>query len=888
MKSFFTRRQSYAFFDVMKNCSFFFLLMLLSVSFLGTTAQVVPGVAQVTVPTGGFHIEGNLQANTPTAGIGDWLPGPAGAGGNVLTAAGVPVNAATTFHLTDPYNTAENNFAGGKKYNDNPNIWTWVTNSALAKCDINNAMFHFSNSIVGGVVHTWLIVGADRRSNSGAAYIDFEFYQKTITANANGTFTSAGLNGGRTVGDLLLTLALTNGGGTAEFFVNRWQNTVGTSFDYIDRTAVTPSGAVLASTNSGTVPVSFPAFGLSSYSSNLFVEAAIDLTALFGAIDPCASLGVKTLLVKTKTSPSPTATIVDFITPKQVQLQLGLADAGPSQAQCGSAFSVTGTASPSPGDNISTTAWSVVSGTASIASPGSATSNITVTGSPAILRFTVNTVHGCTVSDTLILSVTPAPSVSSGSYGPFCIDAAAVTLGGSPSGGTWSGTGVSLIGSVYKFTPATAGAGTYTLTYSYTDPNTSCNGTATTSVTVNARPNAPTVTVVNNCDGSSDLTASNYTGSLLWSNSATTPGIHVTNAATYTVTQTLNGCTSSTGSGTSAPKTTPNAPTVTVVNNCDGSSDLTASNYTGSLLWSNSATSASIHVTNAATYTVTQTTANGCTSPSGSGTSAPKTTPNAPTVTVVNNCDGSSDLTASDYTGSLLWSNNATSASIHVTNAATYTVTQTIGNGCASPSGSGTSAPKTTPASPSLKITQPSLCGPSTGSIEVCNPNAAYTYTLVGGSGILATGQPVIFSNLTAGSNPGVTVTNTDGCTSAAADCNSAAATCDQSQTPAIQTSSRPAVISDNIIEKQTTVRTYPNPFSDKVKFVVSSSVAGMGNLEVYNIMGQKVKTVYTGFISAGSHTFELSLSTKLISNLVYVLRIGDKKMTGKLLQINQ
>jgi len=29
-------------------------------------------------------------------------------------------------------------------------------------------------------------------------------------------------------------------------------------------------------------------------------------------------------------------------------------------------------------------------------------------------------------------------------------------------------------------------------------------------------------------------------------------------------------------------------------------------------------------------------------------------------------------------------------------------------------------------------------------------------------------------------------------------------------------------------------------------------------------------------------------LPTKQISNLVYVLRIGDKKMSGKLLQINQ
>jgi hypothetical protein len=56
---------------------------------------------------------------------------------------------------------------------------------------------------------------------------------------------------------------------------------------------------------------------------------------------------------------------------------------------------------------------------------------------------------------------------------------------------------------------------------------------------------------------------------------------------------------------------------------------------------------ASITVQTAATYTVTTTNASGCTSLQGSGVAAPKTTPTAP-VNVVNNCDGTSTLTASD------------------------------------------------------------------------------------------------------------------------------------------------------------------------------------------------------------------------------------------------
>ena len=75
-------------------------------------------------------------------------------------------------------------------------------------------------------------------------------------------------------------------------------------------------------------------------------------------------------------------------------------------------------------------------------------------------------------------------------------------------------------------------------------------------LTVNSIPAAPSVTVVNNC-GNTVLTAGSFTGSLLWSNGATTSSITVATSGSYSVTQTLNGCTSSGGSGVAAPKATP-------------------------------------------------------------------------------------------------------------------------------------------------------------------------------------------------------------------------------------------------------------------------------------------------------------------------------------------
>ena len=67
--------------------------------------------------------------------------------------------------------------------------------------------------------------------------------------------------------------------------------------------------------------------------------------------------------------------------------------------------------------------------------------------------------------------------------------------------------------------------------------------------------------------------------------------------------------------------------------------------------------------------------------------------PTTPTVNVLDNCNGTSTLSTTE-TGTLLWSTAATTSSINVNSAGTYTVTQTV-NGCTSEAGSGVAAPKT-------------------------------------------------------------------------------------------------------------------------------------------------------------------------------------------------
>jgi hypothetical protein len=110
-------------------------------------------------------------------------------------------------------------------------------------------------------------------------------------------------------------------------------------------------------------------------------------------------------------------------------------------------------------------------------------------GGPYTITYTYSN-GTCSNSYSQTVTVNAAPTVSfSGLAATYCTTDAAVTLTGTPGGGTFSGTGIS----GNTFDPATAGAGTYTITYSFTDGN-GCSGTATQEVTVSE---CPTYTTLN-------------------------------------------------------------------------------------------------------------------------------------------------------------------------------------------------------------------------------------------------------------------------------------------------------------------------------------------------------------------------------------------------------
>ncbi len=97
----------------------------------------------------------------------------------------------------------------------------------------------------------------------------------------------------------------------------------------------------------------------------------------------------------------------------------------------------------------------------------------------------IDPLTNCVGQDMIDIVVNTAPVVSiDGTYGPYCTEDMIVQLMATPSGGDFSGDGVSLSG---MFDPSIGGA-THTITYSYTDPATNCVGETMIDIIVNDIP----------------------------------------------------------------------------------------------------------------------------------------------------------------------------------------------------------------------------------------------------------------------------------------------------------------------------------------------------------------------------------------------------------------
>ena len=771
--------------------SFNFLRLTITGLFLLFTGILFSQTAPVTIPSGGFKIDGYLRANVVTAG-GDWVPQlnatqfSAGIDNFVLNAAGTPKDPVTTKLQRDEYNnTNDDIFTQGSKFNDYISALRHGTGGAPNKNDIHNGVFHASGDADG---NQWVFIGGDRLDVSGTSYIDFQFLQSTIATGAT-TFTGGGLQGGRTIGDINISMEYNNGGTAPKVVIYRWAptNEAGTAWGW-DSTGSSEITGAYAKTNLVSVDVPFGGFGAGvvTYQPFAFVEAAINITELITAVGGnCAGLNIKTLWITTKASSSSTAALKDYMAPISLDLNFG----------------------------------------------------------------------GVTID----------------AKGPICLNGGTIALTAQPSGGTFSGPGVS--GSTFTPTASDAGVGTHTIVYT-ASAGVNCTKTASMQIVVRALPTA------------------SISGTTAVCKNATSPNVTFTGGAgtaPYTFTYNINGGTNSTVTTSSGNSVTVAAPTGTVgtfaynlISVRDASSTTCSQNQTGTA----TITVNPLPVADAGTAPAAQ-----CYNAAGNTFGLSGTATNGtPAWTVQSKSNNAFTVGFSD---AAITNPNVTVSGSSAGGTVTLllTVTSNASPGCGTATSTVTVTVNAQSAGPDVTYVPPT-CLETTFKVQVNSPTNGSTYTLrqlSGGVGPLTKTAPadvvngkIIFEGLTVGRGYRVTETTS----AASGSCVSLPTACgDFSSVVGARMSPQSTT---NEVTQTTAVKAYPNPFNDKVKFLVTSSEAGNGSLEVYNMSGQKVKTVYTGFIAAGTQTFELSLPIQQVSNLVYILRVGDKKVTGKILQMNR
>ncbi len=339
-----------------------------------------------------------------------------------------------------------------------------------------------------------------------------------------------------------------------------------------------------------------------------------------------------------------------------------------------------------------------------------------------------------------------------------------------------------------------------TTNYTATCKKNGCESVSSNVITIYVNtPTTPTITVSPSttiCAGSSVvLTAANCAGTLYWNTGATGAQITVTpgTTTTYTAYCKIGKCESPKASVTIT--VTPGGPTPEVICStdkvCPGESvTLEVKNCTGVVEWSTGETGPAIVVTPSTTTAYWAVCNNGGCKSRSKDYVITVTPISAPTVTASATavCNGSGvTLTAAGCTGTVLWSNGASGASIVVTPASTttYTATCTIGKCVSAPSAPvtitvGNPTAPTIAAEPTLicagqstTLTTSSTCEGTivwsnglTGSSIVVSPASTTEYTAVCKVGACesAKSNKVKVTVTTAGAAPTVVASNTSIC----------------------------------------------------------------------------------------------------------------------------
>jgi len=349
-------------------------------------------------------------------------------------------------------------------------------------------------------------------------------------------------------------------------------------------------------------------------------------------------------------------------------------------------------------------------------------------------------------------TINALPTITIPSIAKLCANDKAVTVNATPQGGSFSGTGINPNG---VFTPTTSGS--YSISYTYSDINTKCSNSATTTIVVNAIPTVvASADKLEICNGLSTTISAKGADSYVWDNTIgqiVSTIVSPTANTTYSVTGTdANGC-KNTSSVSIVVNATPATPNATGDTQCDGSiGTLTSTGTTGTINWYNASGSSIIgntpiiSVSTAGKYSVSQT-INGCESAKKVVEFIVNAKPNAITISnvTINSGDAISAISAGQIinwydetkTNKLATSDSYTpSVSNTVLKAYTYYVDVTSTAGCKSAMTSFIFEVKNSncPSAPEVTVTP--LCEGDKGTLTASGNNIKWYDVATGGTAI--------------------------------------------------------------------------------------------------------------------------------------------------------
>lgn len=375
---------------------------------------------------------------------------------------------------------------------------------------------------------------------------------------------------------------------------------------------------------------------------------------------------------------------------------------------------------------------------------------------------------------------------------------------------------------------------------------------------------APIVALGNDitiCEGTTTtLNAGNAGATYLWSNGATTQSITVGTAGTYSVTVTNSSGCSSTDALVVTTIPSPSKALGPDINACVGQNVvLDAGNPNATYSWNTGATSRTINPVTSGLYIVIVTGTGGCTT-----TDSINVVFNAlPVVNLgsdINICiEDTTVLDAGNPGSTYLWSTGATTRTIKVNTAGTYSVTVTNTNGCANSD----QVVVTNKPAPIASYTDTALNG----------LNVKFTATTVAGNSYLWNfGDPTSPTNTSALPNPiheftqPGTYTVTLTVTNVASGCVSV-----------LKRTINVVFVGISSANKEVfNFYAAPNPFVGSTSLNFNLKKTSMVKIEMFDLLGRKVKSIQDlTELTAGDHKIELNNTNAELPNGIYLIKLN-------------